>query len=84
MVYKQVNIFGAEETNQDTVEKKKKTRPMTRSDAIKQLAELIEDRRSFDTGTEDTEVFRRDVEALRIAIDALNFLEGGTNPWLKR
>lgn len=84
MVYRQVNIFGVEETNQDTIEKPKRKRPMTRPEAIKQLTELIEDRRSFDTGAEDTEVFRRDIEALRIAIAAINFLEGGANPWLTR
>lgn len=45
---------------------------MTRAEAIHQLEELVEDRKSFITGEEDHDAeFQKDIEALRFALHAL-------------
>ena len=44
---------------------------MTKNEAIQQLLSLIDDTETHFTDDGDDEVFRRDVEALRMAIHAL-------------
>lgn len=50
---------------------------MNRKEAIEQLKDLIDDRRSFiDKDTEEDSFYHKDIEALNIAITALEAQEG--------
>lgn len=55
---------------------------MTKNEAIQQLLSLIDDAETHFTDDGDDEVFRRDVEALRMAIHALR--EYNPKPLTKR
>ena len=44
---------------------------MTIEEAKNQLEELIQDRKSFICGGDDDEIYKKDIEALQIAIQAL-------------